>query len=161
MINDRNHHNLESAKQIFENPDFIMIDKIKISLLCLKHNTGWGDVIKKIYGILAENKINQSDLEQFFDFSRTMPEPVWELYFSGQLISTADSLRYRGKELRNNLKNKFGFSMECPVCSKVYNYDEKRNFCSVTDCGGRDSIPVTRPIIEHRFSEESIPHLTG
>ncbi len=123
MIKDREKHGLISAQFLFENyPDLSTNgiepeDKIKIALLCIKHNNDWDIVYESMKTILIKNEIDLNELDRYFINDQ---DPVNELNFSGRLISTADSLRHRGKDLRNNLGKKFSLWSYCKQCETFY-----------------------------------------
>jgi len=121
LLEDIDNHGTKSAQYLFNSRnifDFTEInieDKIKIGLICIKHNKGWQDAYKATKDILSKNELNI--LEKYFFEEYT---PIWELYFSGQLISTADSMRHRGNILNNNLKQSFQKFLKCRTCKNFY-----------------------------------------
>ncbi len=77
MIEGRDIHGILSAEYLFENKfgfDFNGIsqeDKIKIGMLCIKHNKAWATVYKEINNMLSENKIPYSILDEYFEDRNT------------------------------------------------------------------------------------------
>jgi len=137
MLSDRNRHGYGSAALLFgANPyglDFNAIaidDRIKIGLLCLRHNNGWQAAYNGMKEILARHGLSDEILWGFFPGTAT---PVWQLEFSGKIISTADSLRYRGRNLRNDLRQPFDIFKKCRHCGTVYH--DVVPFCETINCG--------------------------
>ncbi len=143
MIEDREIHGLLSAQFLFNNNydfDFTVIkevNKIKIALLCIKHNRTWFHVYDKMKELLDSYKIPLSKLELFFKDKK----PVDDLDFSGKLISTADSLRYRGEDLRNNLGKPFFLWSYCKNCDIFY---KQLDSCQ---CGSKT---LNKAVIQHQ-----------
>lgn len=137
MIEDRDKHGEISARSLFDNGqgyDFDGIDeddKIKIALICIKHNRDWSFFNDRILNtIVAGSNISINEFKKFFtDFPL---KPVWELELSGKLISAADSLRYRGRGLRNNLRQKFSIMSKCIKCGIIY--DRPKGICTTMNC---------------------------
>ncbi|GAH86140.1 unnamed protein product, partial [marine sediment metagenome] len=104
MIDNRKEHGIISAEIILGKNghefDFNGInneDRAKIGILCIRHNSGWTKVFRAMKEILIDCGISSDILEEWFEDEDT---PKWDLDFAGKLISTADSLRCRGKNLR-------------------------------------------------------------
>jgi len=146
MLDDRNEHGKKSAEFIvkkdsrFEFEKIDIIDRIKIGILCIRHHREWSTVVKYIKSLLSKDLI--SKLNSYFVDNIT---PTWTLSLSGKLLSTADSLRYRGQDLRNNLGNSFFLCSECINCNSLYEYPA--NFCSVTNC--KNSTLKTKSVFYH------------
>ncbi len=138
----RDKHGETSARFLFKNSyglDFSRIsveDRIKITLICLKHNKDWSYLTDDILStIVAGSGISINEFKKHFvNFPET---PKWELEFSGKLISTADCMRRRGSGLRNNLKQQFCRMSKCMDCDNVY--DCSYSFCP-RGCA-RDLVP--------------------
>jgi len=136
MIADRHNHGFESAALLFDGNqhgfDFAgieMEDRIKIGLLCLRHNRGWPGTYNGMRDILASHHPPDQILGAFFP----VPEiPIWQLEFAGKIISTADSLRYRGRELRNDLRQPFHIWQKCRSCGTMYH--RATPFCETINC---------------------------
>ncbi len=150
MIYDRYDHEFHSAKFVFQKNDYgfdfngiSLEDKIKIGLLCIKHNKGWTDVYHGMKQIIEQNEI-PFDLNELFEDENS---PCWELELSGKLISTADCLRHRGSDLRNNLEQSFMLWSMCK-CNEIY--PEKRLFCSAPNCNSK---PETKSAVSHYISQ--------
>jgi len=92
-------------------------------------------------------------LDEYFDFDEFDEKliPAWELYFSGQLISTADSLRHRGNILHNNLKRSFQKFFQCDNCGSLFS--ENTEFC--TQCSNKDF--NCRIIVPHQIDKNFDP----
>ncbi|MCP4129432.1 MAG: hypothetical protein GY754_00310 [bacterium] len=154
MIDDRDHHGRLSAEFLFKNShgfdfsDIVDEDKIKIALLCIKHNRGWSDVRGIIKEVLSGFSISTDLLSAYFTDEE---EPIWELDFSGKLISTADSLRHRGTDLKNNLTNPFSSWSFCEKCQKLHS--GPRGFCSTSNC---DSVPVNKAALLHPIPNNAL-----
>jgi len=156
MLNKRDKHGIKSAEILLgENDwgfDFNAIgdeDRVKIGMLCIKHNNGWPAVYEKMEEIIKENNLSINILEQSFEEDKSTPKPNWQLDFSGKLISTADFLRYRGYKLRNDLKHPFALWSECDSCHTMYK--KQRDFCSTNGC---DSKPKPTAIIKYDFDHK-------
>ena len=119
-------HSYYSASYLFNNKDgfnFDSIDtnnKIKIALLCIKHNNSWKDTYLKTKTILNEKFYKKLD-----EYIGNRYKPTNELHFSGQLISMGDCMRYRGCSLKNNLKKNFRIYYKCDKCSTIYSSNSK------------------------------------
>lgn len=151
MIKTRKDHSVISAEFLFDKNDFGFDfkdisheDRVKMGMLCIKHNNGWTGVYGAMRKILLQNKLPLDILDHSFEDEDS---PKWALDFSGRLISTADFLRYRGKGLRNNLEKRFFIWSECVVCKTMYNI--KRDFCSETNC--RSPQPEPKVVVNHYF----------
>jgi hypothetical protein len=134
MIADRDDHGTKSAEIVLKNNDsrfnfnaVDIIDRIKIAILCIKHNRDWNTVIQKMNTLLSNDAISQ--FNSFFDVNN---KPKWALDLSAKFLSTADSLRYRGQDLKNNLRNSFSLCTQCDRCKNIYHYPN--NICSVINC---------------------------
>ncbi|MDM8555960.1 hypothetical protein QUF75_14625 [Desulfococcaceae bacterium HSG7] len=154
MLSKRARHGIKSAEILLgENDwgfDFNAIgdeDRVKIGMLCIKHNNGWPAVYEKMEKIIKENNLSINILEQSFEEDKNTPN--WQLDFSGKLISTADSLRYRGYQLRNDLKHPFALWSECDSCHTMYK--KRRDFCSTNGC---DSKPKPTAVINYDFDHK-------
>lgn len=154
MLKSRIDHGIWSAKFLFgENNlgfDFKGIgikDRIKIGLLCIRHNNGWRQVWGAMRDILQENGLHLDMMEQSF-VDKGLPK--WELDFAGKLISVADFLRYRGEALRNDLKQPFFLWSECMDCKIMY--DRMRDFCSATNCNSTAG-PSPKTVIRYSFDK--------
>ncbi len=152
MLKSRIDHGVVSAEVLFEENDFGFDfseisheDRVKIGMLCIKHNNGWPGVYAAMKNILNKNNIPVDILERLFEDENS---PIWPLDFSGKLISTSDFLRYRGKNLRNDLKQSFFLWSECGDCDAVYN--NPRDFCFTTNC---DAKPGPSIFINHYFDQ--------
>ena len=151
MIETRENHGLASAEMLFNaDPrfDFKKInleDKIKTGLLCVKHHTGWPGIFDVFKKILEKHRVN-AGVDILKKFFKSSGAPDWRLDFSGKLISTADFLRHRGKNLRNDLKQPFFIWSECAGRRAVY--DSQRDFCSTTHCGLK---PEPKIVLRHHF----------
>ncbi|VEN73745.1 conserved hypothetical protein [Candidatus Desulfarcum epimagneticum] len=153
MVTERRDHGVRSAEALFENDlgfDFQGIsveDRIKIGLLCIRHHNGWPGTFGQMKRILEEKRPAHADiLGRLF---QSPDEPRWDLDFSGKLISTADFLRYRGKRLKNDLKQPFFIWSECEGCETVYG--RQRDFCSTSNC---DSNPAPTVVVRHDFKNQ-------
>jgi len=137
MIVDRNNHGTKSAELVIKNDEFNeidYIDRIKIGILCIKHNRGWNVVITEMKRLLNDSPSIVTDEEvilQLNDIFEEYSRPIcfeqkdkrtWPLEFSAKLLCTADSLRYRGTGLRNNLGHSFYLCSQCDKCESVYEY---------------------------------------
>jgi len=151
MLIKRDNHGVGSAELFFEENDlgfdFTEIDienRIKIGMLCIRHNNGWPGVWGAMKKILQKIEHSIDSLEKAFA-DKNFPE--WELDFSGRLLSVADFLRYRGKALKNDLKKPFFQWSKCRSCEIMY--DEMRDFCSTTNCSGPS--PHPEAVVGHFF----------
>lgn len=136
MLSDRDRHGLRSAAILFEGNqhgfDFAAIgkeDRIKIGLLCLRHNRGWPSAYNGMKEILTSHKLPDGVLSDFFHDRNT---PIWQLEFAGKIIATADSLRYRGRKLRNDLKQPFHIWQKCRSCGTMYH--RATPLCETINC---------------------------
>ncbi|MGK0291131.1 MAG: hypothetical protein ACI86H_002598 [bacterium] len=151
MIKDRNKHDFYSAQFLFTNEygfNFSEIseeDRIKIGLLCIKHNRGWGDTYSGMKKILSASGLSLNLVESYFNFSYSPSS--WKLDLAGRLISTSDCLRYRGKDLQNDLQQTFYLWCECNLCKTVYT--EPREFCSTANC--QSGKPIQKVAIPHKI----------
>ena len=143
MLKVRGNHGLESAALVFgTNPhgfNFNAIaidDRIIIGLLCLRHNDGWETAYNGMKGILASNGLSDEILDGFFPETNT---PIWQLEFSGKIISTADFLRYRGRNLQNDLRQPFDIWKKCRQCGALYHGDVPS--CKTIKCSSNAFVP--------------------
>ncbi|MCP4373194.1 MAG: hypothetical protein GY797_34580, partial [Deltaproteobacteria bacterium] len=121
MLKNRRNHSVGTAEALFEEDrfgfDFQGIgigDRVKIGMICIRHNNGWPGVWVAMKEVLEKNSLPLDIIEQLFEDSNT---PKWELDFSGRMLSAADGLRYRGVNLRNDLQQPFSLWSECGVCN--------------------------------------------
>jgi len=165
MVDGREKHGQKSAEMLFNDDprfDFTGIalkDKIKTGLLCIKHHTGWPGIFNSFKIILEKHSVPDGldILKQLFTSTGA---PCWQLDFSGKLILTADFLRYRGKNLRNDLKQPFFIWSECAECGAIY--DSQRDSCSTSNCGSKlePKIVVSHHFKHGPFDSETCPEIS-
>lgn len=154
MIIGREPHGKYSAECLFsDNPvfDFSALseeDRVKIGVLCVKHNCSWANTYKTMKALLEKEQIQPDYLNTLFNTSN---EPVKKLNFSGRLISFCDSLRYRGKDLRNDLKQPFNLWYECPACKTIYTIEKE--FCTSANCSGNLQV---KAVVSHPSNGQSL-----
>jgi hypothetical protein len=110
------------------------------------------NVCLSITSSITEGEIQKSctfflknDISKFNLFFADNGKPIWTLELSAKFLATADSLRYRGQGVRNNLGNSFFLCAQCNQCKSVYNYPS--HFCSVINC--KDSTLDTKALFYH------------
>ncbi len=153
MLKNRSKHSVGTAEALFEENEFgidfkgIGIeDRVKIGMICIRHNNGWPGVWKEMKDVLEKKGKSLDTLKQSFADHNT---PKWELDFSGRMLSVADGLRYRGVDLKNDLQQPFSLWSECGVCKTTYS--ETRDFCETTNC--ESDRPGTLVVIRHWFDK--------
>ena len=133
MIDDRDEHGKRSAELILKNDDhrfnfdkIDMVDRIRIAILCIKHHRKWNFVFGAMKEILPG-----AYLSTFHSFFNDIDNGIssWPLELSAKLISAADSLRYRGHGLRNNLGHSFFLCSQCNNCKRIYDYQTSTCKC--------------------------------
>lgn len=144
MLEERNLHGQKSAAFVLDNDtngfDFSGIDwqdRLKIGLLCIRHHQAWPTVYAGMRQLLADRGHDPGQVDLFFE-RRDSPE--WELDFSGKLLATADAVRYRGLDLRNDLRQRFEIWSRCSRCERLY--AGPMPFCETEGCAGGSMTPI-------------------
>ena len=155
MLDERTLHGQKSAAFVLDNDknglDFIGIDgndRLKIGLLCIRHHQAWPTVYAGMKQLLHERGGDPGQVDCFFE---RPDSPVWGLDFSGKLLATADAMRYRGLDLRNDLGQRFEIWSRCSRCERVY--DGPVPFCEADGCAGGSMDP--RVVVPFDFPAET------